>query len=94
MSSAERFRNESLSLDLFDEAIRFKNIYFARSWAHYETAVPGTLHIMPNASLQTVLRRDYQQMQEMFPSEPLSFDEILVTLERLQHRINTLKKRS
>jgi hypothetical protein len=92
MSTAERFQVEKLSLDLLAEVIRFKKIYFPVNWAQYDSAVPGTLQIVPNESLQKILRNDYQQMQEMFPSKPLTFDEILTRLEQLQRRINALKK--
>jgi len=92
MSTAERFADEKLSLDLLAQVIRFKKIYFARNWAQYDTAVPGTLRVVPNEALQAILRKDYQQTEEMFPSKPLSFDEILARLEALQKRINALKK--
>src|SRR5229473_3767979 len=92
MSTAEQFADEKLSLDLLAQVIRFKKIYFAASWAQYDTAVPETLRIVPNEALQAILRKDYQQMEEMFPSKPLSFDEILERLEALQKRINALKK--
>jgi hypothetical protein len=92
MSTAERFQDEKLSTELLAKVIGFKKIYFPANWAQYDSAVPGTLQIAPNESLQTILRRDYQQMQEMFPSKPLTFDEIVARLEQLQHRINAPKK--
>jgi hypothetical protein len=92
MSTAERFQDEKLSLDLLSQVIRFKQIYFAANWAHYETAVPGTLRIVPHGALQAILRKDYQQMEEMFPTKPLTFDEILERLEALQKRINALSE--
>ena len=92
MSTAARFADEKLSLDLLAQVIRFKKIYFAANWAQYDTAVPGTLRIVPNESLQAILRKDYQQMEEMFPSKPLGFDEILARLDALQKRISVLKK--
>jgi hypothetical protein len=92
ISTAERFKNEELSLDLLAQVIAFKKIYFAANWAHYDTAVPGTLRIVPDKVLQAILRKDYQQMEEMFPTKPLTFDEILARLGALQHRINAMKK--
>jgi hypothetical protein len=92
MSTAKRFKDENLSLDLLAQVIRFKKVYFAANWAHYDTAVPGTLWIVPNEDLQAILRKDYQRMEEMFPSKPLAFEEILTSLEALQQRINGLKK--
>lgn len=47
---------------------------------------------MPNADLQAILRKDYDQMDEMFPPTRLSFDDILRRLEVLQQRINAMKK--
>ena len=94
MSTAKRFKDENLCLDLLAQVIRFKKVYFAANWAHYETAVPGTLRIVPNEDLQAILRKDYQEMQEMFPSVPLTFDEILTRLEALQQRVNALRKGS
>jgi len=92
MSTAERFTDGNLSLDLLSQVIRFKQVYFSATWAHYETAVPGTLGIVPNEALQAVLRKDYQQMQEMFPTKPLTFEEIIERLQALERRINALKR--
>ncbi len=92
MSTASRFADDRVSLDLLTTVVAFKKVYFAANWAHYETAVPGTLNIVPNESLQKVLRNDYKQMEEMFPTNRLHFDEILARLKTLQSRINALKK--
>jgi hypothetical protein len=94
MSTAKRFKDENLSRDLLAQVIRFKKVYFAANWAHYDTAVPGTLRIVPSADLQAILRKDYREMQEMFPSRPLTFDEILTRLEALQQRVNALRRES
>lgn len=93
MSTAERLKDDKLSLHLLDQVIRFKKIYFAANWAHYDTAVPDTLRIVPNEALQAVLRKDYQQMQEMFPSKPLSFEQVLEKLSALEQRINAMQKK-
>jgi len=66
MSGDGRFTDEKLSLDLLRQVIEFKKTYFAAGWAHYETAMPGTLKIVPNEALEKVLRDDYKQMSEMF----------------------------
>jgi hypothetical protein len=90
MSDADRFAD--LDFGLLDTVIAFKQIYFAANWAHYETAVPGTLKIVPNDLLRRVLLDDYRQMREMFPEEPLPFEEILEKLRALQDRINSVKR--
>jgi hypothetical protein len=91
MSTADRFKDDKLSTQMLREVIRFKQIYFAASWAHYETALPGTFQVLPNDNLAKVLRDDYAQMKEMFPVASLYFDEILKNLETLQTRLNSLK---
>jgi hypothetical protein len=92
MSATERFKESKFSLELLTQVICFKKYHFPANWAHYDTAVPGALRIVPSESLATILLKDYQQMQEMFPSRPLSFDELLTRLEVLQQRINALGK--
>lgn len=92
MSTAERFKDAKLSLDLLTQVIAFKKIYFPLNWASYDTAIPGSLKIIPNEPLRGILRKDYEQMKEMFPGEPLAFDEILARLEAFQNRINAMKR--
>ncbi len=91
MSTAHRFKDEQLSTQMLQEVIRFKQVYFAASWAHYETALPGTLRILPHDGLAKVLRDDYALMKEMFPVATFSFEEVLKKLETLQTRLNSLK---
>ena len=93
MSTADRFKDDKLSTRMLREVIRFKQIYFAASWAHYETALPGTLHILMHDNLMKVLHDDYAQMKEMFPAGSLSFVEILKKLDTFQTRLNSLKLR-
>jgi len=91
MSVSDRFASEKLSLDLLKTVIRFKQIYFAANWAKYETAVPGTIRIVPNEVLQKVLREDYAQMKDMLPGNALTFDQILEKLDVLEKRLNSFR---
>lgn len=91
MSVNARFDNKNLSIQLLKEVTDFKKTYFGSSWANYDNAKPGTLIIAPSERLQTILRKDYKEMEpEMFYGNILSFDEILARLEALQTRINAL----
>lgn len=92
ISTAERLRDDKLSVDLLGQVIRFKKIYFAANWAQYDTAVPGSLRIVPREPLLAILRKGYQEMQEMFPTKPLCFAEILERLGVLEARINAMEK--
>ena len=76
-------------LDLLERVRIHKSRFFGSSWAHYETAVPGTLRLtVPDARLAD-LRRDYAAMEPMFLSPPPSFEEIIDTLREAEHAINT-----
>lgn len=89
MSTTER--SAELDFALLAVVIASKKIYFPASWAQYDTAIPGTLIIVPHAALEKLLRDDYKQMREMFPRPPLSFEEIIERLQVLQDRINARK---
>jgi nucleotidyltransferase AbiEii toxin of type IV toxin-antitoxin system len=91
MSTADQFTDAKLSTLMLQAVIGFKQTFFPMAWAHYETARPGTILILPNERLAKVLREDYSHMREMFPADPLPFDELLRKLQYLQTRLNSLK---
>ncbi|NUN92375.1 MAG: nucleotidyl transferase AbiEii/AbiGii toxin family protein [Verrucomicrobiae bacterium] len=70
------------------EVVAWKDRFFARTWARYELAKPGTFRLVPPAERVAELTRDYQAMRDMFLDEPVSFDAILETLRKLEARIN------
>ena len=74
--------------DLLARVVLHKGMYFRSGWANYETAVPGTLRLVPPDHRLADLKTDYQQMQPMFTEPPPSFDEILDQLSRIEESIN------
>ena len=56
--------------------------------AHYETAVPGSFHLVPSPERRAQIERDYRGMADMFMATPPSFDSILQVLRGLEERIN------
>lgn len=91
MSTDSRFADDKLDEGLLRQVIVFKDAHFPSSWASYVTAVPGTLRIVPRQELEKILRQDFKQMKEMIWGEPISFDEVLARLKRLEGRINARK---
>ena len=77
-------------LDLLERVRVHKSRYFPSSWAHYETAVPGTLRILPPVTREAELRRDYTAMEPMFLSPPPSFAEMLAVLQEAEQALNLL----
>ena len=65
-----------------------KELYFRSSWARYDTARPGTLHLTPSQARLPGLRDDYASMRPMFFDEPPRFDEVLTALADLEAEIN------
>ena len=65
-----------------------KSRYFASGWAHYETAAPGTLRLLPPATRLAELRRDYEAMRPMFLTEPPTFDTVLKVLQKTELVLN------
>jgi hypothetical protein len=74
--------------DLRDRVVAWKGQFFGSSWASYDLAKPGTFRLVPPPARLPALRRDYQEMRDMYLSEPASFDDILAILEDLESRIN------
>lgn len=75
-------------LDLLARVRLHKSRYFGSSWAHYPTAVPGSLRLLPPEARFAELRRDYAAMEPMFLSPPLKFDEMLAVLRAAEHALN------
>ena len=75
-------------LDLLERVRIHKSRFFASRWAHYETAVPGTLRFAPPDARLAELRRDYAAMEPMFLSPPPRFDAVLATLRQAENTIN------
>lgn len=68
--------------------VDWKSRVFARQWARYDLAKPGTFRLGPPASRRAALARDYAQMRAMFLTAPLQFDAILETLDEAERTIN------
>jgi len=73
---------------LLESVVKHKRTYFHSGWANYDTAKPGTFHLVPPEHRLSDLRTDYQQMHEMFIEEPPPFDELLRQLNEIEDKIN------
>jgi hypothetical protein len=75
-------------LEMLERVVRHKSMYFQSVWAHYDTAKPGSLRLVPPQHRHADLKADYQHMQEMFTEPPPPFDEILRQLRSIEDAIN------
>lgn len=84
-------RTTASTFALLERVRLHKSRFFTSSWAHYETAVPGTLRLAPPESRLAELRRDYAAMHPMFLSPPPSFDAVLAALHEAEDAINEMR---
>lgn len=89
--SQQKIGHEALAhRELLDRVIKHKSFFFASAWAHYETAVPGSFHLVPSSARAEELRNDYSQMQVMIFGEAPGWDDIIRGLTELEVKINNL----
>ena len=75
--------------ELLRSVSRHKAVFFAAAWARYDTAVPGTLHLVPPKFRLPELERDYTLMRnEMIFGVSPSLAEILEVLARIESLVN------
>ena len=89
-------KHEEIASALANDQLRqqvadWKNRFFPSSWAHYETAKPGSFHLVPPDFRLAELERDYREMQPMFLNEPPEFASVLSVLSDLERKINDSK---
>lgn len=68
--------------------VEWKSRVFARRWARYDLAKPGTFRLLAPATRRAALLRDYAQMRSMFLAEPPEFDVMLGALETAERTLN------
>jgi hypothetical protein len=71
-------------IQLLPQVAREKELYFYTAWAHYADAAQGRLRLVPPPEREQVLRRDHDQMKEMYQGGSLPFDTILERLAGLE----------
>lgn len=68
--------------------VDWKSRVFARQWARYDLARPGTFRLLPPLARVMPLARDYAQMRAMFLSPPPEFDAVLAVFEAAERILN------
>jgi hypothetical protein len=77
-------------LGLLKAVSKHKSVYFARAWAKFEDANPGTLRLVPPESRFRELESDYQKMrEEMIFGESPEFANLLDVLRQIEQRVNS-----
>ena len=74
--------------DLLTKVVLNKSLMFKDNKASYETAVLGSLRLVPTDELSARLRADYDAMTEMFMVTPPTFDDMIETIAALETKLN------
>ena len=74
--------------DLLERVVAHKRLFFASAWAQYETAIPGSFHLVPADERMSSLRADYARMREMIFGDAPAWEKIVQGLTELEERIN------
>lgn len=80
--------NALQNLELLDDVVKNKSIYFPSKWANYDNAKIGTLHLYPSEAFIVPLKQDYRKMTDMFFADPPDFEETLGKIKRIEDLIN------
>lgn len=76
-------------LDLFEEVVAHRKVYFRYGWVNYESMKRGSIQMLPHPDQIEYWRRDYLAMQdEMFASAPPEFNQILEGVAVFQSEFN------
>ena len=70
------------NIDLLDAVRNHNLIAFPQVWKRFEEAVPGSVRLVPQAKLSTVIEGDYEAMEGMILGEAPTFGWVM---EQLQH---------
>ncbi len=75
-------------LDLLQDVVRHKSRFFASAWASYDTATPGSFHLVPPTHRHVELAKDLEAMKPMFLVSPPSFKELIDQLSGAELEVN------
>lgn len=90
MLAQKRVADKALqNVALLAQVVRNKSLMFADKKASYETAVIGSLRLMPKPEMLTELRRDYAAMEPMFMKTAPDFEAMMQAITQLEKRINS-----
>ena len=74
--------------ELLEAVVKNKSLMFKDNKASYETAIIGSLKLIPKDSDLNKLKSDYAAMNEMFMEAAPSIDDIIAELLVLENRLN------
>jgi hypothetical protein len=72
--------------------VNWKSRVFARQWARYDLARPGSFRLLPPPARVIALAQDYAKMRPMFLTPPPLFDAVLAILAEAEQTLNAAER--
>lgn len=89
LKQQERLCIDTDNLDLLAIVREHKKIFFKSSWAHYDTAIQGSLRLAPPLSRRPELAEDYRlTVRDMLYGEKPTFEEVLAKIADFEEKFN------
>ena len=88
ITASEVGRPALSNIDLLDAVRNHNLIAFRQAWKRFEEAVPGSVRLVPQAELRSVIERDYRAMQGMILGDVPNFRWVMEQLQLAEAVIN------
>ena len=88
ITATETGRSALSDIDLLDAVRNHNLIAFRQAWKRFEEAVPGSVRLVPQPELGTVIERDYSGMQGMILGDVPDFGWVMEQLQYAEAAIN------
>ena len=88
ITATEVGRSAMVDRHLLDAVRNHNLVAFRQAWKRFEEAVPGSLRLVPQAALRSVIERDYRAMQEMVLGEAPDFGWVMTQLRVAEAAVN------
>ena len=80
------------NIELLDAVRNHNLIAFRQAWKRFEEAVPGSVRLVPQPELFTVIEWDYRAMQGMILGDVQDFGWVMEQLQRAEAAINRTQR--
>ena len=88
ITATEPGRSALSNIDLMNAVRNHNLIAFRQAWKRFEEAVPGSVRLVPQAELRTVIERDYGAMEGMLLGDAPDFGWVMEQLQHAEAKIN------
>ena len=88
ITATETGRSALSNIDLLDAVRNHNLIAFRQAWKRFEEAVPGSVRLVPQAELRTVIERDYGAMEGMLVGDAPDFGWVMEQLQYAEAKTN------